>query len=246
MDSVLRDLHREQQKMQADIIGLNRHYENLRDYVRQYLEATTIEWAKLVADHPKALLLVVETTHIVDENGYYASSDSEPIRLTTFSRVRGEIWDQKVQPTYSKGVQGTEYHGIVLADLLDKPRLADIWTEIVERLNDRHLIIFGADWARLAMRTVQPAHLLTLDHAACLHNKCKEYYGEFYEISLEKVLNYQGIDKPRTELRDSRERVVMLDQVIRNLATGMTKQETMKQDDSLSNDDLSDLDERPF
>lgn len=239
MDSVLRDLHREQAKMQGDISNLSRHYENMRDYVRQYLEATTIEWAKLVADHPKALLLVVETTHIVDENGYYTSSDSEPIRLTTFSRVRGEIWDQKIQPTYSKGVQGTEYHGLVLADLLDKPRLADIWPEIVERLDGKHLIIFGANWARLAMRTVQPAHLPALDNAACLHNKCKEYYDEFYEISLEKVLSYQGIDKPRTELRDSRERVVMLDQVIRNLATGMTKQDR-------SDDDLSDLDERPF
>lgn len=238
---MLRDLHREQSKMQADIIALNRHYENMCGYVRQYLEATTIEWAKLVMDHPKALLLVVETTHIVDENGYYTSSDSEPIRLTTFSRVRGEIWDQKIQPTYTNGIQGTEYHGIVLADLLDKPRLADIWPEVVERLEGKHLIIFGADWARLAMRTVQPAHLLALDNAACLHNKCKEYYGEFYEISLEKVLSYQGINKPRTELRDSRERVVMLDQVIRNLSTGMAKQEQERSDDN-----LGDLDERPF
>ena len=241
MDSVLRDLHREQAKMQGDISNLSRHHENMYDYVRQYLEATTIEWATLVVGHPKALLLAVETTHIVDENGYYASSDSEPIRLTTFSRVRGEIWDQKIQPTYSKGVQGTEYHGIVLADLLDKPRLVDIWSEIVERLDSKHLIIFGADWARLAMRTVQPAHLLALDHATCLHNKCKEYYGEFYEISLEKVLSYQGIDKPRTELRDSRERVVMLDQVIRNLAAGMTKQEQERSDDN-----LDDLDPHPF
>jgi DNA polymerase III epsilon subunit-like protein len=241
VDSILRDLNREQQKMQADVINLNRHYENLRDYVRQYLEATTIEWAKLVIDHPRTLLLAVETTHIVDENGNYYNGNSEPVRLTALELVSGEIWDQKVLPTYSKRVQGTEYHGIVLADLLDKPRLADVWPEIVERFDGKHLIIFGADWARSAIRTVQPVHLLALDNAVCLHNKCKEYYSEFYEISLEKVLNHQGINKTRYELRDSRDRVAMLDLVVRNLATGLAKQEQNRPDDS-----LSDLDDHPF
>lgn len=239
MDSVLRDLHREQAKMQGDISNLSRHYESMYNYVRQYLESTTVEWAKLVVDHPHALLLIVETTRIVNEDGYTTSGGSEPIRLTTFSRVQGEIWDQLIQPTYSKRVQGAEYHGIMLPDLLDKPRLADIWLEVVERLDNKHLIIFGADWARQAVRTVFPTHLL--DSATCLHNKTKEFYGEFYELSLEKVLSYQGIDKPRAELRDSRERVVMLDQVIRNLATGMAKQEQERSDDN-----LNDLDEHPF
>jgi hypothetical protein len=227
--------------MQADVTNLSRHYENLRDYVRQYLEATTIEWARLVIDHPRTLLLAVETTHIVDENGNYYNGNSEPIRLTTFSRVRGEVWDQKIQPTYSKSVQGTEYHGLMHPDLLDKPRLVDIWPEVVERLEGKHLVIFGADWARSAIRTVQPVHLLALDNATCLHNKCKEYYGEFYEISLEKVLSYQGINKTRYELRDSADRVAMLDLVVRNLATGLAKQEQSQPDD-----DLSDLDDRPF
>ena len=63
-----------------------------------------------------------------------------------------------------------------------------------------------------------------LDDAFCLHNKCKEYYGEFYDLSLEKVLSYQRIDKKREELKDSRERILMLAQVMRNLAVGMTKQ----------------------
>lgn len=243
MDSILRDLDREQSKMQSDVSNLSRHYENLRDYVRQYLEATTVEWAKLVVNHSHALLLVVETTRIVNEDGYSTSGNSEPIRLTTFSRVRGEIWDQLIQPTYSKRVEGTEYHGIVLADLLDKPHLADVWSEVVERLEGKHLIIFGADWARSAVRTVQPTHLL--DNAFCLHNKVKEYYGEFYELSLEKVLGYQGIDKPRTEMRDSRDRIVMLDQVVRNLATGMTKRK-QQQEQERSDDSLNDLDERPF
>jgi len=63
-----------------------------------------------------------------------------------------------------------------------------------------------------------------LEGVYCLHNKCKEYYGEFYDLSLEKVLAYQGIDKKRDELKDSQDRLLMLAQVVRNLAAGMTKQ----------------------
>lgn len=174
MDSLLRDLNREQQKMQADVANLSRHYENLHGYVRQYLEASIIEWAKLIVDHPRAILLVVETTRIVHEDGYSTSGDSEPIRLTTLSLTNGEIWDQKIQPTYSKRVDGTEYHGIMLPDLLDKPRLSDIWTDLVERLDGKHIIVFGADWARQAVRAVFPTHLL--DNTFCLHNKAKEYW----------------------------------------------------------------------
>jgi hypothetical protein len=55
MDSVLRDLDRERSKMQSDMENLNRHYEQLCGYVRQHVEQSTVEWAKLVANHPQAL-----------------------------------------------------------------------------------------------------------------------------------------------------------------------------------------------
>lgn len=239
MDSILRDIDREHGKMETGISNLNRHYGNLRDYVSQYLKTSIIEWAKLVVDHPKALLLIVETTRILNEDGYSTSGDSEPIRLTTLSRVRGEIWDQKLHPAHSKKVEGTEYHGIMFPDLLDKPRLADIWLEVVERLERKHIIVFGADWARQAVRTIQHTHLL--DNVACLHNKAKEYYGEFYELSLEKILSYQGIDKRRYELRNSCDRILMLDQIIRNFATGMEKQ---VQEPEASDDNT--FDDHPF
>ena len=109
MESVLRDIERERSKIQTDVENLFRHYEKLAGFVRQHLEQTTIEWAKLVASHPKALLLVVETARILDETGYASSGESEPIRFTTLSLASGEMWDQLIYPTFSRQVQGAEY-----------------------------------------------------------------------------------------------------------------------------------------
>ena len=240
MDSVLRDLERERSKMQADVNNMNRHYEKLVGFVREYIVSTTIEWAKLVASHPKALLLLVETTRIVDESGYASSGESEPIRFTTLQLVSGEVWDQLLYPTYSRQVQGTEYHGLVLADLQGKPTISEAWPAIVEAFEGRQVIIFGADWARRAIQTVYHTH--ALKDVYCLHNKAKEYYGEFYELSLEKILGYQGIDKKREDLKDSRDRLLMLAQVINNLAAGMAKQP--QEPEALNG--LEDLSDHPF
>jgi DNA polymerase III epsilon subunit-like protein len=244
MDSVLRDLERERSKMQSDVENLNRHYGKLVGFVRQYLTQTTVEWAKLVVSHPKTLLLVVETSRIVDESGYSYGVESEPIRFTGLALASGEIWDQLLHPTHSRQVLGAEYHGLTMVDVEAQPRLADVWSSIAERLEDRPVILFGADWTRQALRSVDPTYAHALDSAFCLHNKCKEYYGEFYELSLEKVLGYQGIDKKRDELKDSRDRLLMLVQVMNNLAVGMEKQ---TQDPETSEDNsLEDLDDHPF
>lgn len=240
MDSVLRDLNREQGKMQTDVENLFRHYGKLAEFVRQYIEQTTIEWAKLVASHTKTLLLVAETTRILDESGYASGGESEPIRLTTLQLASGEMWDQLIYPTFSRQVQGTEYHGLTLTDLEGKPTISQAWPTIAQALADHHVIIYGADWARRAVQSVYPTH--ALDSAYCLHDKLKEFYGEFYELSLEKVLSYQGIDKKREELRDSRDRVRMLAQVVNNLAAGMVKQSQEPE----TSESLDDLDSRPF
>jgi len=239
MDSVLRDIEREKSKMQADVANLFRHHEKLQNYVRQYIEQTTVEWAKLVTSHPGALLLVVEMTRVVDENGS-TYGESEPIRFTIKHLASGEMWDQLLHPTHSCEVRGAEYHGLAMADLREKPRISQAWPEIVEALAGHHVIIFGADYVRQALRTVYQTHLL--DDAFCLHNKCKEYYGEFYELSLEKVLAYQGIDKKREELRDSRDRLLMLAQVLNNIAAGMTKKQSQEPEIL----DTDDLDSHPF
>jgi hypothetical protein len=240
MDSVLRDLDREQAKMQTDVNNLNRHYEKLTGFVRDYIVSTTIEWAKLIASHPKALLLLVETTRILDESGYASSGESEPIRFTTLQFANGEIWDQLLYPTWSKEVQGAEYHGLTLAELQGKPTIKEAWPSITETLEGRQVVIFGADWARRSISTIYPTH--ALKDAYCLHNKAKEYYGEFYELSLEKILGYQGIDKKREELKDSRDRLVVLAQVVNNLAAGMAKQP--QEPETLNG--LEDLSDHPF
>src|SRR5690349_6243422 len=123
MESLLRDIDREQSKMWGDVENLHRHYEKLIGFVRRYIEQATMEWARLVANHPKALLLVVETTRVVDENGYSYGGESEPIRLTTLSLANGEMWDQLLSPTLSKGVQGAEYHGLTQAALEAQPSI---------------------------------------------------------------------------------------------------------------------------
>jgi len=238
MESVLRDLEREKSKMQTDVDNLYRHYEKLQGYVRQYIESTTIEWAKLVASHTKAILLVVETIRILDETGYASSGENEPIRFTTLSLASSEVWDQLIYPTYSRQVQGTEYHGLTLAELEGKPTISEVWPKIAEALEGRQVIIFNAEWARRAIQTVYPTH--ALDGAYCLHNKAKEFYGEFYELSLQKILTYQGIDRQREQLRDSRDRLLMLAQVVNNLAMGMEKQ--IQESETSEND----LDSHPF
>lgn len=230
-DSILRDLNREQSKIQATIANFNHHYGDLEGYVRQYVEQTTIEWAKLVLDHPKSLLLIVETS--LTDGG-----DNEPIRFTGLPLAGDEIWDQLIHPTLSKDVYWTEHHGLTMSDMENQPSIAEAWSDIEKVLADRHIIIFGADYARNTLRTMCRTRLL--DDAYCLHNKAKEYYGEFYELSLRTVMSYQGIDKKREDLKDSRERVLVLAQVVRNLSTGMKKQvqESEEHDDS--------LDEHPF
>src|SRR5436190_22175692 len=127
MDSLLRDMNRERSKMQSDIDNLNRHYENLHGYVRQYIQQATVEWAKLVVSHPKTLLLVVETTRIVDESGYSYGGEVEPIRFTTLSLLEGSVWDQLLRPTHSRQVQGSEYHGLTRTQLEDKPNISEAW-----------------------------------------------------------------------------------------------------------------------
>jgi DNA polymerase III epsilon subunit-like protein len=241
MDSLLRDLNREQGKMRDDVDNLFRHFEKLSNYVHEYIQQSTIEWAKLLLDHPRTLLLIVETTAMLNEQGYSMhGGENEPIRFTGLALASGEIWDQMLHPTHSMAVGGTEYHGLTMGDLEDKPRLADAWPEIAEKLQDRHIVIFNADWSRRAVRSIVQTHVL--DGATCLHNRCKEYYNEFYELSLEKILGYLGIEKRRDELKDSKDRVLMLAQVVRNLAAGMKKQEP--ESDPL--DDFSSLDEHPF
>lgn len=240
VDSLLRDIDREHGKMLSDITNLNRHYDNLKDFTYQYLRQTTIEWAKLILDHPKALLLIVETTLITDKDGYHIyGNQSEPIRFTMLSPAGGLVWDQLIYPSRSQQVQGTEYHGLTLADLDGMPTISEAWLKIVEQLADRHIIIFQADHARQAIHSIYPPSVL--NDATCLHNKCKEYYQEFYELSLEKVLAYQGINKKRDELKDSRERILEQAQVIRNLAVGMEKQ--TQETEEADNDSL---DEHPF
>lgn len=238
MDSILRDINRESSKMRADVDNLYRHYGKMEAYVRQYLEMTTVEWAKLIVDHPKAVLLIVETTRILNESGYTTSGENEPIRFTTLALASGEMWDLLLYPTFSQGVAGEEYHGLTKADLEERLVISEAWPEIVGKLENRHVVIFGADHAREAIRTVHPTHIL--DGAYCLHNKAKEYYGEFYELSLEKVLSHQGIDKKREELRGSKDRILMLAQVIRNLAENKPRQ--TQEPETLDND----LDLHPF
>lgn len=249
MDSFLRDLDREQSKMTADIENFNRHYGKLRDYVRQYVVQSTVEWAQLLVSHPQALALVVETTPVI-ESGGYRLSENEPIRLTACSLSSGVgIYDQLLYPTLSQDVRGVDYHGLRMSDLVDQPRLAEVWPKIIELLENRPVVIFNADWARSALRTVVQTHVL--DKAFCLHNRSKEYYGQFYELSLETVLGYQGIDRKREQLTDSRERALMLVEVVRNLAAGMAKhvqpeEESGSTADSLFDDDLGDLEAHPF
>jgi hypothetical protein len=242
MESLLRDISREREKMQADMANLNRHYEKLETYVCQYVQQAVMEWAKLAINHPRSLLLVVETTRVLDENGYVSTGESEPIRLTAKSPgTDGEIWDQLVCPTYSCTVRGAEYHGLEMIDLVDKPRIDEAWPRFADLLEDRHIIVFGREWARNALRTVRTSSVL--DGAFCLQDKCKEYYNQFYELSLEVVLGYQGIEKTRAELTDSRDRVLMLEQVVRNLAAGMAKKQ---EPEAGSSGFLDDLEEHPF
>jgi hypothetical protein len=240
MTDLLRDINREQGKMQSDVDNLNRHYGKLQAYLYEHIEQSVVEWARLVVDHPKALLVVMETTRIVDENGD-AAYGNEPIRITSLNLASGEIWDQLLATTHSKWIRGTEHHGLSEKDLRDKPKFESIRQQVLEHLMDRHLIVFGLEWARSALQSVTNVRLL--DDGTCLHAKCKEYYNEFYELSLEKVLSYQGIEKKREELRDSRDRLAMLAQVVHNLATNVKKQEA---DGAASDDMLSDLDEHPF
>ncbi len=131
-----------------------------------------------------------------------------------------------------------------MADLEEKPRFVDVWPKIAEALEGCHLVIFGADWARSALRSVHRGGVL--DNAFCLHNKCREYYNEFYDLSLEKILIYQGIDKKRDELKDSRDRLLMLAQVVRNLAAGKEKQSQESEHFLFTDDGLSDLEDHPF
>jgi len=237
MESLLRDIDRERGKMQDNLANLERHYQKLHGYVQQYVRQAVIEWARLIVSHPASTLLIVETTKIIDENGYAYGNEAEPIRFTSLSLSSGEVWDQLLSPSRSRGVAGTEYHGLRQADLIGKPRLADAWPGIVKALSNRQLVIFGADYAREAFQSD------LLKDAFCLQSKAKEFYGEFYGLSLEKVFRYQGLDVNRDDVRDSRDRLPLLAVVVRNLAAGMKKQEP---ESELADGELGDLEDHPF
>lgn len=233
----LKDINREQGKMLSDIESMNRHYVKLQDSLYQLIRYNVIEWARLVESHPKAVLLIVETTQIVDEHGRGLSGHNEPIRFTTRHIASGEIWDQLIKPTHSKGVAGTEFHGLSWFDVLDQPKISEAWDSIAAHLADRQVVIFNAQWARDSVKTSYPTRLL--DSAYCLHTKAREYYNEFYGCSLEKILGYQGTDKTRGDLRAAPARVVMLDLILHNLANGMEKKPEPEPE-------LTDLDDHPF
>lgn len=232
----LRDINREQAKMKTDVESLTRHYGQLESFLYGYIRQSVIEWARLIETHQKAVLLIVETTQIVDANGHGLSSHNEPIRFTTRQLATGEVWDQLIHPTHSEGIAGTEYHGLSWFDVLDQPKISDAWGNIAEHLADRQVVIFNAQWARDSVKTTYPTRFL--DSAFCLQNKAREYYNEYYGLSLAKVLEYQGIDKKREDLRAAPARVVMLDLVLHNLAAGMEK----KPEPAV----LDDLDDHPF
>ena len=225
-------------KMKSDMDKLVSHYDEHTAFVQQSIRQGIIDWAKVIVDHPKALFVIIETTPIVNANGSVLQ-EHEPIRFTSFDPVKDKLYDQMFAPTHSKEVRGTEHHGLTLADVENEPRLADVWPSLAVAIFDRQIVIFGADWARHALTGIVP-HAPLLDNAFCLHNKCKDYYGEFYYISLEKVLGYQGIDKKREELNDSRDRIVMHAQILENLAAGMEKQEPAQEEG------LDDLPDHPF
>lgn len=87
-----------------------------------------------------------------------------------------------------------------------------------------------------------------LPGATCLHTKCKRYYGQFYDLSLQTVLSYQGVNKTRTEMTDSRERIEMQVLVLRNLAEGKAKVQEVPDTPVASEaiDLVDELDAHPF
>jgi DNA polymerase III epsilon subunit-like protein len=247
MDSFLRDIDRSRSKMQTDVERLYRHYDQLAAFVHQYTEQTTVEWARLVATHPQTLLLIIETTPVVDRAGSASSGGNEPIRMTAYQpATETVVLDQLLHPTHSHDVKGFEYHGLLMSDVVDMPRLADAWPKIAEVLENHHIIVFGLSYARQALQTVSTTRIL--DTACCLHNRCREFYGEFYYLSLDQIFHYQGIDKSREALKDSRARILVLAQVLNNLAQGMKKQvpEPESATEPFLDDGLGDLDQHPF
>lgn len=237
MDSLFGKIDYVRGKMQSDIDRLFRHHDEQVEFIKQHIRQATIDWARTTIDNPKTLLVILETTPIVNEYGSVLQ-DHEPIRFTSFDPVTGELYDQLFAPTSSKEVRGAEYHGLTLADVGGKPLLKDVWDAIIKIMEGRHIIIFGADWARRSLQHMP--HAYVLKKAMCLHNKCKEYYAEFYRLGLTEILAYQGIDKTREDFKDSRERIVMYKQILSNLAAGMEKQ-TPAQEKG-----LDDLPDHPF
>src|SRR5579884_2631372 len=172
MNSFLRDIDREKGKMQGDIDNLLRHYEKLAGFVQQYTQATTTEWARLAVNHPSALLLIVESTGIVDETGYYAyGGEVEPIRFTAYHLTSETIvLDQLIHPTHSYDVRGFEYHGLRLSDIEDKPLLSAAWPTIQDTLENHHIIIFGADYARKHYCQFLSQHMRLTVRFVCMTN----------------------------------------------------------------------------
>jgi hypothetical protein len=236
MDSLLRDLNREHYKMQRDMIALDLHYKNLETYLYQYVKNSVVEWAKLILNHPKASLLIIETTPIYDYNGY-ANGDNEPIRFTGMSLVGNQKWDLLVKPTHSKQIGGTQHHGLTMKDVAPYLTLAECWHEIAYQLSGQHVVMFSPDWAISALRSVHVADkpYTFLGNAFNLHNKCKEFYNEFYDLSLETILRYQGIDKQRSQLQNSIDRIKVLAQIVENLANDLAK---VQEPESTEDDDL--------
>jgi hypothetical protein len=235
MDHFLKEMMRESEKMRQDAESIQRHYEKLVGYVKQSTQANTIEWAKLILMYPGTHLLIVDTTPLIDEYGAVYSLQGEPIRLTAYNlRDQAIVIDQQVAPVFSKAIRGFEYHG--LKDTWDMPRLADIIDQVTSILDGAPVVVFGLEFAQRALQMVSTRRRI-LDNGHCLHTRCRDYYWEFYYLGLDQVLQYQGINKRRSELTDSRERVKVLAEVLSNLAKGLPKQDPPAPKKDLADDE---------
>lgn len=245
---MLKDIGREKGKLDGDvqqfIQQFSYHYAKLSAFVENLIVDSVVEWAQLIASHQDATLVIIETTKAYGQHGHLLGD--EPIRLTTLDLVSKTLHDYLFRPETAKEITSTAYNGITMEDLIGQPLFKDAWPGLKEQLADRLVIVFGLDYAKKA---------IWLDHtpfkrAFCLHNKTKEFYGEFYGLSLETVLSYQGINKTREELKESTERIYYLAQVIEKLAEGKPKVQvpaapaTGESDDILG--ELGDLSEHPF
>lgn len=236
-------------KLDDDIARLQRHLQDVVDAAKDFSRSNAIEWARLAVTHPYAVLLIIETTHIVRKQPVYqVLAEIEPIRFTTLNLSNGELFDQKVRPTLSEEITETGLHGLTMDNLEDKHLLGYYWSEIESHLLNRQVIIFGKEHAESALDHAMLQHDIIKD-AFDFHSICQGYYTQFYDLSLERVLAYQGIDKKRHELKDSVERIRYLEKVLRNISIRLERHSIQYEgysDDPFVTDEESSLDEHPF